>query len=483
MPSDDATRTTASRCARDVACLRRAEDRISRMDLAGGRSSLGIPAGSAVTKVKNARWLNAAGLLVLLEGDLFSAVSLLRAALQQPFDLAAPSTHFAAHKNLYWATHLLREATLSNEPVERASSELLDTFQVTRAHIDELPEDDMSPFESTLSIFDLPLQRQVCFHPLYDRHYRPAVWAGLDVATRWRRRYTDLLKRSLTRYLTRDLTEDVRSYKGGDADAVQQACDAAGDDASAACEAEWHIGQGAYTTEGPYSQKWLGGLVHLELLMEDIVRRAVPGDVLEAGCYMAGTSVLLRALLDLEADGAADGAAARPRRLLLADSFEGIPMPRSAKGRQIDTSAAWPERYVAGQAAARSTLRRYGLLDARVVFVPGYFNVSLRAAPADVYSLIHIDADAYDSVLDALEASYPKLARGGYVVVDDFHLPGVRAACRDFRKRHNVTAPILPVPTDHITTCEVDWAEGGAFTVHPLTVGYWMRGEHESFES
>ena len=55
-----------------------------------------------------------------------------------------------------------------------------------------------------------------------------------------------------------------------------------------------------------------------------------------------------------------------------------------------------------------------------------------------------------------------------------------QACCR---LRCPATAPILPVPTDHITTCEVDWAEGGAFTVHPLTVGYWMRGEHESFES
>jgi O-methyltransferase len=50
----------------------------------------------------------------------------------------------------------------------------------------------------------------------------------------------------------------------------------------------------------------------------------------------------------------------------------------------------WPQ--------AKSTLRRYGMLDERIVFVPGYFNESLAAAPSRAFALIHIDADAYDSV-------------------------------------------------------------------------------------
>ena len=152
-------------------------------------------------------------------------------------------------------------------------------------------------------------------------------------------------------------------------------------------------------------------------------------------------------------------------------------MPRTARAREVDTSAEWPVRYEAGQAQARSTLRRYGMLDDRVVFVPGYFNESLRSAPAEKYSVIHIDGDAYDSVVDALDALYPKLSIGGHVVIDDFHLPGVRAAVRDYRRRHEITETLLPVPTDHVTTCATDWSVGGALTVHPLTVAYWTRKE------
>ena len=107
------------------------------------------------------------------------------------------------------------------------------------------------------------------------------------------------------------------------------------------------------------------------------------------------------------------------RRLLLADSFEGIPTPRTSRGLRVDGpgvahgSANWPERYAAGQAQVRSTFRRYGLWDERVVLIPGFFNVSLAGMPLGRLALIHVDADAYESVLDALRPLYPRLAPGG----------------------------------------------------------------------
>ena len=78
-------------------------------------------------------------------------------------------------------------------------------------------------------------------------------------------------------------------------------------------------------------------------------------------------------------------------------------------------------------------------------------------------------------MLDALEGSYSKLSSGGHIVIDDFHLPGVRAAVRDFRTRHEVSEPLLPVPMDHVTACATEWEVGGALTIHPLTVAYWTR--------
>ena len=90
-------------------------------------------------------------------------------------------------------------------------------------------------------------------------------------------------------------------------------------------------------------------------------------------------------------------------------------------------------------------------------------------------ALVHIDADAYDSVLDALRGTWGRVSPGGYVVIDDFHLPGVRAAVLDFRREAGIAEPLLPVPSDHVTTCAPAWDVPDVLTVHPLTVAYWAR--------
>lgn len=64
------------------------------------------------------------------------------------------------------------------------------------------------------------------------------------------------------------------------------------------------------------------------------------------------------------------------------------------------------------------------------------------------------------------------------MVIDDFHLPGVRAAVLDFRHRAKVAAPLLPVPSDHVTTCSPDWGVPDThLQIFPLTVVYWTRGD------
>ena len=77
-------------------------------------------------------------------------------------------------------------------------------------------------------------------------------------------------------------------------------------------------------------------------------------------------------------------------------------------------------------------------------------------ANAPILALLRIDADAYDGVLDALDGAYHRLSVGGAVVIDDWHLGGARAAVHGFRRRFNITAPILPLPSDFVATCAPD---------------------------
>ena len=63
---------------------------------------------------------------------------------------------------------------------------------------------------------------------------------------------------------------------------------------------------------------------------------------------------------------------------------------------------------------------KYGLLDKHVKFLKGWFKHTLPRAPMEKLALIRLDGDLYESTWVALESLYPKLARGGYLIVDDY---------------------------------------------------------------
>lgn len=46
-------------------------------------------------------------------------------------------------------------------------------------------------------------------------------------------------------------------------------------------------------------------------------------------------------------------------------------------------------------------------------------------------------------MLTSLDYLYPRLSRGGIVIVDDWHLPGCRFAVDAYRKRHGLSEDLL----------------------------------------
>jgi hypothetical protein len=93
----------------------------------------------------------------------------------------------------------------------------------------------------------------------------------------------------------------------------------------------------------------------------------------------------------------------------------------------------------------RGYFARFGC-DRRVRFVPGFFEETMADLRAEGWSLIRLDADTHKATKLVLESLYPRLARGGYVIVDDcFHpfLPGLcRKAVDEFRVEHGINEPI-----------------------------------------
>lgn len=71
---------------------------------------------------------------------------------------------------------------------------------------------------------------------------------------------------------------------------------------------------------------------------------------------------------------------------------------------------------------------------------------TLPAAPIEKLALMRLDGDWYESTRDALDALYPRLSPGGWVIIDDYGLPfDCRRAVDEYRAAHGITEPILQV--------------------------------------
>ena len=172
-------------------------------------------------------------------------------------------------------------------------------------------------------------------------------------------------------------------------------------------------------------------LANLQHCVTTVIRDDVPGDLVETGVWRGGAAIFMRAVLKAYGDAT--------RVVWAADSFAGLPDPDPARF-PADEGVRYSEY---GQLAVplevvRANFERYGLLDEQVRFLPGWFRDTLPCAPIGQLAVLRLDGDMYESTMVALQALYPKVSPGGYVIVDDYKLARCRSAVDDYRAEHDV---------------------------------------------
>jgi len=179
-------------------------------------------------------------------------------------------------------------------------------------------------------------------------------------------------------------------------------------------------------------------LDHLGRCAADVLVRGVPGDFLEAGVWRGGACIFLRALLNVYGD--------RYRKVWLADSFRGLPKPDAGNFPADRGMNLWRDPALSVSVEeVKANFERYGLLDDRVRFLPGFFKDTLPG-PVARLSILRLDGDMYESTIQVLTALYPKLSDGGYLIIDDFSVfPACRKAVADYRGEHQISTPIVRV--------------------------------------
>lgn len=163
-------------------------------------------------------------------------------------------------------------------------------------------------------------------------------------------------------------------------------------------------------------------LTDLYATLRRVERAGVPGSVVEAGCALGGSAIVL----------AAAKSPARP--LYVYDVFGMIPPPSGHDGPDIQdryevirngrAAGIGGDRYygyeedLLGKVA--DSFRRHGFPPERhnVHLVKGLFQDTLH--PAGPVALAHLDGDWYESVMTCLRRIEPRLSVGGVFVIDDY---------------------------------------------------------------
>jgi hypothetical protein len=181
--------------------------------------------------------------------------------------------------------------------------------------------------------------------------------------------------------------------------------------------------------------------------IETALRENVPGDIIECGVWRGGASILARAVLKAHA--------VSDRKVWLADSFQGLPPPRAEFPHDADSDLHTNPFLAISREQVQRNFERYGLFDEQVQFLEGWFSDTLPKAPLERLAVIRLDGDMYESTMDALTNLYPKLASGGFLIVDDYGaVPACNEAVHEFRLQHDIQEEIIPI----------DWA--GVFWRH-----------------
>jgi O-methyltransferase len=169
---------------------------------------------------------------------------------------------------------------------------------------------------------------------------------------------------------------------------------------------------------------------------ENVIKNNIPGDLIETGVWRGGACIYMNALNKIYG---------QKRRVFVADSFEGLPVPDSRYPADSNDIHHTIKFLAVSLEEVMGNFKRYNLLDDNVVFVKGFFEHSIPMAPIDKLSILRLDGDMYSSTIQVLDLLYDKLSIGGYIIIDDYALPGCKKAVDDFRRNHNITTTLIIV--------------------------------------
>jgi len=172
-----------------------------------------------------------------------------------------------------------------------------------------------------------------------------------------------------------------------------------------------------------------------------VVGASIPGAIVECGVWRGGSmAAIARTLLQAKDES---------RELYLFDTFEGMPTPST---QDVDYSGKQASQVLLEDVGSRCTdapfehvqqlLHGTGYPVERIHFVRGKVEETIPVNAPDSIALLRLDTDWYASTKHELVHLFPRLAKGGVLIVDDYgHWKGSRQATDEYFAQNRM--PIL----------------------------------------
>jgi FkbM family methyltransferase len=183
----------------------------------------------------------------------------------------------------------------------------------------------------------------------------------------------------------------------------------------------------------------------------ECIKNNIKGDFVECGVAM-GSQVAAMALACKNMGVA--------KKIHLLDSFEGIPI---ASVNDVDQPGIGfiPEEQKTGELKSsgvtvcplshvKRKFREWQISDKNFIYHKGWFQQVLPKVHKSIkfISCLRLDGDLYDSTKVCLKFLYPKVVKGGYIIIDDYDLEGCRKAIDEYLSYHGIKVDIKRISGD-----------------------------------
>lgn len=178
----------------------------------------------------------------------------------------------------------------------------------------------------------------------------------------------------------------------------------------------------------PYSKQNHARLGGLYSALRDVDDNGIAGDFVECGVFKGSSTILARLT-------------SPARRCWLYDTFAGMTAPLPVDVTRSGKSAVKKYGILDGKPwmavsleDVKANLRAAGVYDAsKLLFVAGDVCDTVPLSYPYEIAVLRLDTDFYASTKACLVSLYPRLAKGGFLIVDDYgHWAGARLAVDEY---------------------------------------------------